>query len=70
MQGVLDKLLSPKNIRASVLSNWVNEEKRPLEEVQIMAGHRYPSTTEKYIRMDLNEQREAVSKLHESIFLD
>jgi site-specific recombinase XerD len=69
MQGAFDKLMSPKNIRASVISNWVNEQKRPLEEVQIMAGHRYPSSTEKYVRGEVNEQREAVSNLHESIFL-
>ena len=42
----------------------------PLEDVQIMAGHRYPSSTEKYVRVDVNEQREAVTNLHESIFSD
>lgn len=69
MRGAFDKEMSPKNIRASVISNWLNEQKRPLEEVQVMAGHRYPSSTEKYVRVDVNEQREAVSNLHESIFM-
>jgi hypothetical protein len=69
MQGAFDKLMSPKNIRASVISNWVNEQKKPLEDVQIMAGHRYTSSTEKYVRVDVNEQREAVTNVYESIFL-
>jgi hypothetical protein len=42
--------------------------KIPIELVQRMVGHRYPSSTEKYIRKDTKEQREIVTKLHESIF--
>ena len=68
MAGAFDKELSPSNIRRSVISYWLNERKVPLEDVQIMAGHRYPSSTEKYLQNNIKEQREAVTNLHQSIF--
>ncbi|MBV6485857.1 MAG: Tyrosine recombinase XerC [Flavobacteriales bacterium] len=68
MEGAFDKALNPAVIRNSVISHWLNVMKIPLEHVQIMAGHKYPSSTEKYIRKDTKEQREIVTKLHESIF--
>lgn len=68
MQGAFDKSLTPRNIRNSVISHWVNERKIPLEDVQVMAGHKYPSSTESFVRVDMDEQREAVNKLHNSIF--
>ena len=40
----------------------------PLEHVQIMAGHKYPSSTEKYVRKDIKKQREVLTNLHEDIF--
>lgn len=40
MQGAFDKEISPKIIRESVISYWLNDRKIPLEDVQIMAGHR------------------------------
>ena len=39
-----------------------------LEYVQIMAGHKYPSSTEKYVRKDIKKQREVLTNLHEDIF--
>jgi integrase/recombinase XerD len=63
-----DKEVSPANIRNSVISYWLNVRKIPLEFVQVMAGHCYPSTTEAYIKPDEQEQREAINKLHEAIF--
>lgn len=63
-----DKEVSPKNIRNSVISFWLNVRNIPLEHVQIMAGHLYPSTTEQYIKPDLQEQRIAINKLHNRIF--
>lgn len=68
MAGAFEKELSPTNIRRSVISYWLNERKFPLEDVQIMAGHRYPSSTEKYLQNDIQEQREAVTNLHHTIF--
>ena len=62
------KEVSPQNIRNSVINYWLNTRNIPLEDVQIMAGHRYPSSTEKYIRLDMDEQREALNKIHLEIF--
>jgi integrase/recombinase XerD len=63
-----DKEVSPKNIRRSVISYWLNERKISLEDVQVMAGHSFPSTTEQYIQPNTAEQREVVTRLHASIF--
>ncbi len=63
-----DKEVSPKNIRNSVISYWLNVRHIPLEHVQIMAGHCYPSTTEQYIKAEVQDQRDAVNRLHERIF--
>ena len=62
--GVLfpDRTLNPRSIRMSVISNWLNENKLSLESVQELAGHKWPSTTEKYIKMDTLEQRKLINK--------
>ena len=68
LDGAFDKELSPMNIRNSVISYWLNVRKISLEDVQQMAGHRYPSSTERFLRKDVVEQRGAVTRLHASIF--
>lgn len=35
-----------------------------LEDVQLIAGHKYPSSTEMYKRKDINEQLELINKYH------
>lgn len=67
MQGAFDKNISPKQIRQSVINYWLNKRKIPLEDVQIMAGHRYPSSTEKYIQKDTTKQREVINRLCDDI---
>lgn len=57
-----EKKLNPRNIRMSVISNWLNERKMSLESVQRLAGHKWPSTTEKYLKKDTREQRELINK--------
>lgn len=57
-----DRPLNPRSIRMSVISNWLNEKKLPLEMVQELAGHKWPSTTERYFRVDSLEQRELINK--------
>jgi site-specific recombinase XerD len=59
-----DRSLNALTIRQSVIANWLNEKKLPLEDVQILAGHRWPSSTERYIRLDLSEQRKLINKFH------
>lgn len=57
-----DRILNPKTIRQSVISNWLNEKKYPIEQVQLMAGHKWISTTDKYRQSDMDEQREMINK--------
>ncbi len=58
------RTLSPLKIRQSVISNWLNERKFPLEDVQDMAGHKFPSTTEKYKSIDIEEKRKWINRYH------
>ncbi len=57
-----DRKLNPRTIRMSVISNWMNERKLPLETVQDLAGHRWPSSTEKYRRPNDNERRKLINQ--------
>jgi site-specific recombinase XerD len=57
-----DKKLCPQTIRMSVICNWLNEKKFPLEKAQELAGHKWPGTTEKYIKVDSEAQRELINK--------
>lgn len=57
-----DKNLNPKTIRMSVICNWLNERKLPLEHVQELAGHKWPGTTEKYFKVDNLQQRELINR--------
>ncbi|MFV8344425.1 tyrosine-type recombinase/integrase [Flavobacterium sp. XS2P39] len=57
-----DRNLNPRTIRMSVICNWLNEKKSPLERVQELAGHKWPGTTEKYIKVDSLQQREMINK--------
>lgn len=57
-----DRKLNPQTIRMSVICNWLNEKKLPLEQVQTLAGHKWPGTTEKYIKVDANAERELINR--------
>lgn len=56
------KVTNLRQLRASVLTLWVM--KHDLRKVQIMAGHRYISTTENYLKNDLNSLQEATEMYH------
>ncbi|MCB9196602.1 MAG: tyrosine-type recombinase/integrase [Flavobacteriales bacterium] len=58
------KNLNPKTIRQSVISNWLNKRKIPLGDVQIMAGHKYPSSTERYLNQDAHTKRNLINRYH------
>ena len=51
-----DRKLNPQTIRMSVICNWLNEKEFPLEKVQELAGHKWPGTTEKYIKVNSLQQ--------------
>lgn len=51
-----------KQIRASVIINWLGQHN--LRKVQYLAGHRYISSTEKYVQDDLENLHEIVNNFH------
>jgi integrase/recombinase XerD len=59
-----DRNLHPRTIRQSVIANWLNEKKLPLEQVQLMAGHRWISSTLRYRSNNTEEQREIINRFH------
>ncbi|MDH7448425.1 tyrosine-type recombinase/integrase [Aquimarina sp. 2201CG14-23] len=56
------KVVSPKQIRASVITYWLSQYN--IREVQYMAGHRYISSTERYLQDDLENLQEVIESLH------
>ncbi len=62
LKKINHKVESVKQIRASVIVNWLNIYN--LREVQILAGHKYISTTERYVQEDLQQLQEMVQKFH------
>jgi len=59
-----DRNLNPKTIRQSVIANWLNEKNIPLEQAQLLAGHRWISATIKYRNTPFSEQRELINRFH------
>lgn len=57
------KRLSPLTIRQSVIANLLKEG-RDLRVVQVFAGHKKPSATEKYRQNNLEALKQAVQKYH------
>lgn len=51
-----------KQIRASVITYWLQHHN--IREVQYMAGHRYISSTERYVQDDLESLQEVIETLH------
>jgi len=62
LKGVNQKLKNIHQIRASVIVYWLSQYN--LRKVQIMAGHRRISTTEKYLQDDLKELQLIIGKYH------
>lgn len=56
------KVDNPKQIRASVITNWLGQYN--LRKVQYLAGHRYISSTERYLQDDLENLHEMVNTCH------
>jgi len=59
----LSRNLNPKTIRQSVIANLLKQGK-DLRLVQVFAGHKYPSATEKYKQSHLEELKNQVLKFH------
>lgn len=59
-----ERNLNPSTIRLSVIANRLNVSKQSLEDVQLFAGHKWPSTTEQYRRKNISEQLEKINLWH------
>lgn len=55
--------LNPKTIRQSVITNWFKQGKG-IREIQIMAGHKYASTTIQYRPTNLDELTSSLAMFH------
>jgi integrase/recombinase XerD len=62
LKRINHKIVSPKQVRASVITHWLSEYN--IREVQYMAGHRYISSTERYLQDDLENLQEVIESLH------
>jgi integrase/recombinase XerD len=58
-----DRNLNAKTIRQSVITNLLKQ-KKDLRVVQVFAGHKKPSSTERYRQTGLEELKAAVMKYH------
>lgn len=56
------KKLHAGTIRQSVIYNWLNCCKIPLEDVQLLSGQKWISTTEKYIKPNTKEKRRLINQ--------
>lgn len=59
-----ERNLNPMTIRQSVIANRLNTQKQPLEDVQLFAGHKWPSTTERYRSKNNSEQLAKINLWH------
>ena len=55
-----DRNLNPRAVR--VIAGWINEKKLPLETVQELWSHKWPSSTEKYRRPNDGEQHKLINQ--------
>lgn len=62
LKKINHKAKNVNQIRASVLTCWLSHYN--IREVQYMAGHRYISSTERYVQDDLENLHEAIETLH------
>ena len=58
------KKVNATTIRQSVIANWLNADKIELGDVQLLAGHRYPSSTIRYRIADPEEKRKLINNFH------
>ncbi|MEN8119752.1 MAG: tyrosine-type recombinase/integrase [Bacteroidota bacterium] len=58
-----ERKLNPKTVRQSVITNLLKQG-NDLRIVQAFAGHKYPSTTEKYRQTGIEELKAGIEKYH------
>jgi site-specific recombinase XerD len=59
-----DRKLTPQTIRQSVIANWLNKYHIPLEDAQLLAGHKRPSATLKYKQSNMQQAVDTLNRFH------
>ena len=59
-----ERVLNPLTVRQSVVTNWVNDRSLPVLTVQERTGMKYPSSLEKYKKIDALESRKLINQYH------
>jgi site-specific recombinase XerD len=62
LKKINNKVTNIHQLRASVITNWLKQYN--LRQVQVLAGHRYISSTERYLQDDLENLHEIVNNFH------
>ena len=62
LKQINNKVTNSNQLRASVITNWLKQYN--LRQVQVLAGHRYISSTERYLEDDLESLHEIVNNFH------
>ena len=62
LKKINNKVTNGNQLRASVITNWLKHYN--LRQVQVLAGHRYISSTERYLQDDLENLHEIVNNFH------
>lgn len=62
LQELNKKVINAKQIRSSVITNWVKQYN--LRQVQYMAGHKYVSSTERYQLNNIDDLKNEVQQHH------
>ena len=59
-----DRKLNATTVRQSVISNLLNHHNYLIEDVQLFSGQKWPSTTERYKRLNIEDQRKKINLWH------
>ena len=59
-----DRKLTATTVRQSVISSLLNHHNYLIEDVQLFAGQKWPSTTERYKRHNIEDQRKKINLWH------
>jgi integrase/recombinase XerD len=59
-----ERKLTAPTIRQSVIAFWLNEKHVPLEQVQLWAGHKWISSTQRYHFPDFESDKRILKELH------
>jgi len=62
LRAINYKVKDAKQIRASVITHWLKLHN--IRKVQYMVGHRYISSTEKYLQSDISSLKEIIENFH------